>query len=103
METIITRHPITEKVQDSRDQRTLPTISLTRAPRGEVLELVRVESGCRLGTRLAEMGLTPGSRFKLERGGRGFPLLISFQGLRMVVGHGMAQRIIVRQHPDSSS
>jgi Fe2+ transport system protein FeoA len=49
------------------------------------------------------MGLTPGSRFKLERGGRGFPLLISFQGLRMVVGHGMAQRIIVRQHPDSSS
>lgn len=73
---------------------------LTRVSQGEDVELVRVKGRRGLAFRLATMGLIPGVRIRVEsRGGRG-PALISFAGTRLILGHGMALRIIVRPMRD---
>lgn len=69
---------------------------LILASQGQELEVVRVRAGRGLAFRLATMGLIPGARFKVESGGKRGPVLISFAGTRLILGHGMALRIIVR-------
>ena len=77
--------------QDAR-----PSMSLVLAAPGQELELVRANGGRGLAFRLATMGLTPGARFRVESGGRTGPVLISLGGARLILGHGMVQRMIVR-------
>jgi Fe2+ transport system protein FeoA len=72
-------------------------IPLTSAAPGEKVELLRVQGGRGLATRLATMGLTPGVRFRVESGGRAGPVLIGVGTTRFILGHGMAARMVV--HP----
>lgn len=78
------------------DEEVAGAMRLGRAAPGRLLELVRLQSGLGLAQRLAALGLVPGARFTLESGGRRGPVLISFQGTRLILGHGMAERIMVR-------
>jgi Fe2+ transport system protein FeoA len=63
---------------------------------GETIELVSVRGGLGLQRRLAEMGLGPGSRFQVETVGRPGPRVISVKGSRLILGHGVVQRVLVR-------
>jgi ferrous iron transport protein A len=80
----------------SRRQEAMPSLPLMLAARGQEWELVRIHGGRGLAFRLATMGLIPDARFKVQSGGRTGPILISFGGGRLILGHGMAQRMIVR-------
>ena len=69
---------------------------LAMARPGETVELADVRGGMGLHRRLAEMGLGPGSQFLVETRGRPGPFIILVKGSRLVLGHGMVQRIFVR-------
>jgi len=69
---------------------------LTMAGPGETVELLNVRGGLGLQRRLAEMGLGPGSRFRIETNGRPGPFIISVKGSRLILGHGMVGRMYVR-------
>ena len=73
-----------------------PGMPLLLAGPGQEVELAAVRGGRHLQHRLAEMGLTPGVRFRVVAKGRPGPFIISVKGVRMVLGQGMAARIRVR-------
>jgi Fe2+ transport system protein FeoA len=77
------------------------SMPLTEVPRGQWVELVRLECGCTLSRRLAALGLLPGSRFRIEYGGRSGPMLIAIRGVRLILGQGMASQIRVRPLKDT--
>lgn len=85
------------EVTGSHPQDATAGVPLTLTAPGLELELLRVQGGRRLATRLATMGLTPGVRFKVESGGRAGPVLIFVGGARLILGRGMADQMIV--HP----
>ena len=72
---------------------------LVQARAGETVRLVRVRGGLGLQRRLAEMGLTPGSDFRIERVGRPGPCVVFVKGSRLILGHGVVQRVLVRHLP----
>ena len=77
-------------------------VPLVMAPKDHDLEVVRVEGGRGFVFRLATMGLISGARVTLESGGKSGPVLISLGGTRLILGHGMAQRIMVRAVSNSA-
>jgi len=62
---------------------------------GEEVVLASVDGGRGLLHRLAEMGLTPGVRFRIMSKGRPGPFIISLKDSRFVLGRGMVHRILV--------
>ena len=64
---------------------------------GEVVEVVDVRAGWGLRRRLADMGLTPGVVIRVMNSQRPGPIIIDLRGSRLVLGHGMTQRILVRK------
>jgi len=73
----------------------LPAMPLTLAAAGQQVILVRVQGGHRFQHRLAEMGLTPGVRFRVVSRGGG-PFIVSLKDARLILGRGMVPRIFVR-------
>lgn len=63
---------------------------------GQEVELARVAGGRALQHRLAEMGLTPGVRFRVLSRGRPGPIIILLKGSRLMLGRGMIHRVSVR-------
>lgn len=78
------------------DEPSASAMPLAAAQRGDQLALVRVEGGTQFQHRMAEMGLTPGSRFTVVSAGRPGPFIISVKGSRLVIGRGMIHRVFVR-------
>jgi Fe2+ transport system protein FeoA len=64
---------------------------------GEVVEVVDVRAGWGLRRRLADMGLTPGVVIRVVNSQMPGPIVIDLRGSRLVLGHGMTQRILVRK------
>jgi len=64
---------------------------------GEVVEVVDVRAGWGLRRRLADMGLTPGVVIRVMNSQMPGPIVIDLRGSRLVLGHGMTQRILVRK------
>ena len=62
---------------------------------GEVVTVVSVRAGRGLTRRLADMGLVPGTRLRVVNSQMPGPLIIDVRGSRLVLGHGMAQKITV--------
>jgi len=63
---------------------------------GEEVTLVDVRGGLGIRRRLASMGLSPGIRMRLlQNAGRG-PVLVMRGDTRLVLGRGMAYRVLVR-------
>lgn len=65
---------------------------------GEEVEVVKLAGGRGLVTRLAEMGITPGTRVKIIRriGSKG-PVEIYVRGSTLALGWGVARRIMVKR------
>jgi len=68
---------------------------LMMAPEGQEVTLAEVRGGRAFLLRLAEMGLTPGARFRILKKGRPGPYIIDVKGCRLVLGRGMIHRILV--------
>ncbi len=68
---------------------------LTVVKTGSRVRLVAVEAGHGLQGRLAAMGLVPGVEIKVLRNSAHGPFLIEVKGSRIMLGRGMAQKLIV--------
>ena len=70
---------------------------LSQVTEGKTVVLVRVDAGHGLNNRLAAMGLLPNIRFEVVNNQHPGPFVISLKGSRMVLGRGMANKIMVSE------
>jgi ferrous iron transport protein A len=70
-------------------------VPLTSVPVGQSVCVSRVDGGHGLRSRLCAMGLTPGTPVEVVADGGG-PMVLSVLGSRVMIGRGMAARIMVR-------
>ena len=70
---------------------------LSQVAEGKTVVLVRVDAGHGLNNRLAVMGLLPNTRFEVVNNHHPGPFVISLKGSRMVLGRGMANKIMVSE------
>ncbi|MHC4981958.1 MAG: FeoA family protein [Planctomycetota bacterium] len=70
-------------------------VPLTLASVGQEVVLAGVCGGRGLQHRLAEMGLTPGVRFRVLTKASPGPFIVSVKGTRLMLGWGMVHRIYV--------
>ena len=68
---------------------------LTIVQTGRRVRFVSVEAGHGLQGRLAAMGLIPGAEIEVLQNTMNGPFLISVKGSRIMLGRGMAQKILV--------
>ena len=70
-------------------------MSLSMIGTGQRVTFVRVDAGRGLRARLAAMGLVPGVELEVIRNTFSGPFIIAVKGTRVMLGRGMAHRIIV--------
>jgi len=63
---------------------------------GEAVQVVDVKAGWGLRRKLADMGLTPGVNIRVVNCQMTGPVIIELRGSRLALGHGMAQKILVK-------
>lgn len=71
----------------------LKPLSSTKA--GEKVRLVSIDAGRGLNSRLASMGLLPNVEITVVNNGHPGPFVISVKGSKMMLGRGMAHKIMV--------
>ena len=77
-------------------------VSLASLANGDRARLVMVDAGAGLRARLVAMGLRPGAEVAVvHNGGRG-PFVVAVDACRMVLGRGMAHRVLVRPLRDAA-
>ena len=74
----------------------LPAMPLALGGEGQEVTLAEVRGGRQFLHRMAEMGLTPGTRFRILKKGRPGPFIIALRETRLMLGHAMVHRILVR-------
>jgi ferrous iron transport protein A len=74
-------------------EKSMKLIDLKEGQEGIV---VSVLGGRGVTQRLIDMGLTPGTRFKMLRKGRLCPVEISVRGSKLAIGCGVAAKILVK-------
>ena len=62
---------------------------------GQIVKLAGIEAGRGLNSRLAAMGLLPNVEITVINNGHPGPFIISVKGSRMMLGRGMADKIMV--------
>jgi ferrous iron transport protein A len=62
---------------------------------GEVATVVGVRAGWGLTRRLADMGLVPGTTLRVTNSQMPGPIIIELRGSKLVLGYGIAQKIMV--------
>jgi Fe2+ transport system protein FeoA len=75
------------------EQKQLRPLSMVRA--GETVKLARIDAGYGLNSRLASMGLLPNVEITVVRNTHPGPFVISVKDSKMMLGRGMAQKIMV--------
>lgn len=88
-----------EAVEVSEEKRGFspgPPIPLSFVRAGSRVGLVGVRAGRGLARRLAEMGFLPGEEIEVVSNGVPGPLVVLVKGSRLVLGRGMAEKILVR-------
>ena len=70
-------------------------IPLSTIKSGQKVKLARVEAGRGLNSRLAAMGLLPNVEITVVSNGHPGPFVVSVKGSRMMLGRGMADKIMV--------
>ena len=63
---------------------------------GETVTIVAVNAGQGLRSRLAAMGLMPRTQIKVINNGHPGPFVVGVKNSRMMLGRGMADKILVR-------
>jgi len=77
------------------------TLPLTDIHEGLKARLHSITGGRELRTRLAALGLLPGTEIEvIQNSGKG-PFVVSVKGSRIVIGRGMASRVEVDYSPTS--
>lgn len=71
-------------------------VPLSKAKQGERLVVAEMEAGRKMHQRLASMGLRAGDRIEVVAGGFGGQVVIASGENRLVIGTGMADKILVR-------
>jgi ferrous iron transport protein A len=71
-------------------------IPLSKIQAGQTVKLVSVEAGRGLNSRLAAMGLLPNVEITVVNNGHPGPFVIGVRGSKMMLGRGMADKIMVR-------
>ncbi len=72
-----------------------PPTPLSMVESGRCVRLVSVQAGRGLSQRLAEMGFVPGVEIYVVNSGAPGPIVVVVKGSRLVVGRGMAHKIMV--------
>ncbi len=68
---------------------------LTNIKEGVIAKLQSIKGGRQLRTRLAALGLLPGTEIEvIQNSGKG-PFVVSVRGSRIVIGRGMASQVEV--------
>ncbi len=73
----------------------MQTRPLSTVRAGETVRLARVEAGRGLKSRLASMGLVANVKITVVSSGHPGPFVISVRNSKMMLGRGMAQKIMV--------
>jgi len=68
---------------------------LSAVTAGETVKLVKIEAGRGLNSRLASMGLHPNVEITVVRNDHPGPFVISVKDSKMMLGRGMAHKIVV--------
>jgi ferrous iron transport protein A len=84
------------------------TIDMTTGPlngmeNGESVMVTAVRAGWGLQRRLGDMGITPGTTVKVVSGGATGQTVIEVKGSRLALGHGVAEKIIVKKVPGEAN
>jgi len=69
---------------------------LSTVATGDTVRLVRVEAGRGLNSRLAAMGFVPEAAIRVVSNGHPGPFIIIIKDVKMVLGRGVAQKVLVR-------
>lgn len=68
---------------------------LSKVQAGEAVKLASIEAGRGLKSRLASMGLVPNVEITVVSNSRPGPFVISVKNSKMLLGRGMAHKIMV--------
>jgi ferrous iron transport protein A len=68
---------------------------LSAVPAGQMVKLVAIDAGQGLRSRLLAMGLVPNVRITVVSNNHPGPFVLSVKGTKMVLGRGMAHKIMV--------
>ena len=72
-------------------------LPLTMVVPGREVTLISIAGGRGLRARLTDMGLFEGMKLKVIHSHRPGPCIILVGGTRLILGHGMAQKILVKE------
>ena len=75
------------------EQKQIRPLSMVGA--GETVKIARIEAGRGLNSRLASMGLVPNVEITVVRNSHPGPFVISVKDSKMMLGRGMAHKIMV--------
>lgn len=79
----------------SSEQHAKAAMPLAMAGIGNHLRVVRINAGNGLCERLSSMGLVPGTILEVLSNGYRGPMIVAVKGSRLVLGRGMALKILV--------
>ena len=68
---------------------------LSKVQAGETVKLVGIKAGRGLNSRLASMGLVPNVKITVVNNSQPGPFVISVKNSKMMLGRGMAHKIMV--------
>ena len=72
-------------------------LSLSAVRQGKSVTLIAITAGRGLRARLTDMGLVAGVRFRVLQSHRPGACIIVVNNARLVLGYGMAQKMLVRE------
>ncbi len=76
--------------------------SLSDIKSGENAVIVYVRGGRGASYRLAELGLLPGEKLVVFHNSGTGPVTVCVKGSKLSIGHGLAQKIMVREESNGS-
>ena len=71
------------------------TRPLSEVTEGQTVNIIRIDGGRDLRSRLTTMGLLPKTRIKVVRNGKSGPFVISVKNSKMALGRGVVDKIMV--------
>ncbi|MFP3870765.1 MAG: transcriptional repressor, partial [Syntrophobacteria bacterium] len=72
-----------------------PVLPLANVLPGEKVLIDRLAGGRQVQQRLAEMGLVPGTAVEVIKSSGPGPIIVTFRGSRIALGHGLSHKILV--------
>lgn len=71
--------------------------TLTALKPGDTAKIIRLDGGFGMRKRLTDLGVVPGREATVLSSHRNSPLLVKIDGTRIMIGRGMAAKIVVER------